>query len=74
MTAKGECILEAKGSTTPNLCVLVCKSEDSEKQMTMLAQPFDLTCPPKATCKPIQTSAICTYDSVDGEEDVPVRI
>ena len=69
VTAKGQCILEVKGSTTPNLCVLVCKSDNAEKQMTMLAQPFDLTCPPKASCKPIQTSAICTYDSLDSDLD-----
>ena len=74
VTAKGECVLEVKGSTTPNLCVLICKSNDAEKAMTMLASPFDLTCPPKATCKPIQTTAICTYDSLDGEDDAPAYV
>jgi hypothetical protein len=41
-TAKGQCVLEAKGSKTPNACVLICKSDDPVKQMTILQ---DLTCP-----------------------------
>ena len=60
VTSKGQCILEDSGSTTPNRCVLVCKSDNAAEGMTMLDAG---ACPAKATCKPIQTTAICTFDS-----------
>lgn len=57
-TAKGECILSSGGAPTD--CALVCKKANALGQMTMLD---DLACPAKASCKPISTTAICTYDS-----------
>jgi hypothetical protein len=59
-TAKGECMLETPGSSGPSQCALVCKGNDEFNQMTILD---DLQCPAKASCKTIQTTAICTYDS-----------
>ena len=59
VTSAGQCILEAHGTTTPNLCVMVCKSNDEERGMTVLDGG---ACPEHATCKPIQTTAVCTYD------------
>jgi hypothetical protein len=59
-TAKGQCMLETPGSSGPSQCALVCKGNDEFNQMTILD---DLKCPAKASCKTIQTTAICTYDS-----------
>ena len=53
VTSQGQCILEDSGSTTPNRCVIVCKSNDAEAGMTMLDAGV---CPAKASCKPIQTT------------------
>ena len=60
VTSSPQCILEDSGSTTPNQCVLVCKSDNAEEGITMLDAA---ACPARATCKPIQTTAICTFDS-----------
>jgi hypothetical protein len=49
--------LRRNGSTQ---CALICKSDDPFGLATLLD---DLACPPKASCKPISTTAICTYDS-----------
>ena len=59
-TAKPECVLQTPGGTGPSQCALICKSNDPFSLMTLLD---DLACPPKASCKPISTTAICTYDS-----------
>ena len=53
VTSQGQCILEDSGSTTPNRCVIVCKSNDAEAGMTLLDAGV---CPDKASCKPIQTT------------------
>eukprot|EP01052_Picozoa_sp_SAG31_P019177 SAG31_NODE_1388_length_8538_cov_3.310843_5_plen_456_part_00 len=66
-TAKPQCILGAPGQP-PSYCALVCKSNDKETQTTKLD---DLMCPPKASCKPIQTTAICTYDKGSGPTPPP---
>jgi hypothetical protein len=52
-----QAILRRNGSTQ---CALICKSDDPFGLATLLD---DLACPPKASCKPISTTAICTYDS-----------
>lgn len=59
-TAKGQCVLQTPGGSSPTQCALICKSNDPFTLKTMLN---DLACPAKASCKPIQTTAICTYDS-----------
>ena len=59
-TAKGQCMLQTPGSSSPSNCALVCKSNNVFAARTELS---DLNCPAKASCKPIQTTAICTYDS-----------
>ena len=50
-TARPECVLEKQGTSHPTNCALICTpgSDDS--------------CPAKASCKPIQTVGVCTYDS-----------
>lgn len=53
-TAAPECVLEAAGSSSPTNCALICNPS---------ANPSQNGCPDKATCKPIQTVGICTYDS-----------
>lgn len=49
---EADCVLEANGSQTPTNCVLIC---DPSQKPTV--------CPPKATCKSIQGTGICTYNS-----------
>ena len=59
-TAKPQCALQTPGGTGPSQCALICKSNDPFGLMTMLD---DLACPAKASCKPISTTALCTYDT-----------
>ena len=47
------------GQPQPSQCALICAGADGK--------PDNLACPAKATCKPISTTAVCTYDSL--EED-----
>eukprot|EP00041_Stephanoeca_diplocostata_P026566 m.718450 g.718450 ORF g.718450 m.718450 type:complete len:541 (-) comp22995_c0_seq2:7327-8949(-) len=56
-TAKPECVLEKSGAPTPTQCALICTPEDN------LRDGSNAACPTKATCKKIQTTGICTYDS-----------
>ena len=58
-TAKGQCVLEMSGQPQPSQCALICAGADGK--------PNNLACPAKATCKPISTTAVCTYDSLDEE-------
>lgn len=51
VTAQAECALETSGSATPTQCALICRPGGGS------------TCPPKASCKSIQTTGICTFDS-----------
>ena len=48
-SATPQCVLEKSGTTTPNMCALVCGG--------------GLSCPAKASCKSIQNTGICTFDS-----------
>ena len=57
-TAKPTCALGAPGAA-PTLCALVCAGNNIFTGQTELN---DLVCPAKASCKPISTTAICTYD------------
>jgi C1A family cysteine protease len=53
-TAKPQCVLEAGGSSKPTNCALICApSADGSDG-----------CPDKASCKAIQGTGICTYDSL----------
>lgn len=49
--ATPECVLEANGSQTPTNCVLICPPLKKG------------ICPPHATCKAIQGTGLCTYNS-----------
>lgn len=51
-TAKPQCALEKPPSQQPSQCALICSPLGSKDQ-----------CPPKASCKRIQTTGLCTYDS-----------
>jgi hypothetical protein len=65
VTAKGQCVLETQGSSKPTQCALVCS-----KTLPIPDQnAADAQCGAKASCKPISTSAICTYD--DGAPPPP---
>jgi len=56
-TAQPQCVLEATGTSTPSNCALICRMED------VGLVGFAGGCPDKATCKQVQTSALCTYDA-----------
>ena len=64
-TAKGDCVLETSGSKTPSQCALVCAPSLPIRDQAAA----DNVCPPKASCKPIQTTGLCTYD--DGKSPAP---
>ena len=51
-TAKPQCVLEKPPSQQPSQCALICSPLGSKDQ-----------CPPKASCKKIQTTGLCTYDT-----------
>eukprot|EP01051_Picozoa_sp_SAG22_P014581 SAG22_NODE_1790_length_3569_cov_23.345821_2_plen_81_part_00 len=57
---QGACVLKGPTDPAPDQCALLCKGTSFFTQQTVLD---DLKCPAKASCKPIQTTAICTYDS-----------
>lgn len=59
-TATGQCVLKQPTSPSPDQCALICKGNSFFTQQTLLD---NLKCPAKASCKPIQTTAVCTYDS-----------
>ena len=57
ISAQPECALETSGSTTPTQCALICPpGKDGLKGAAG-------ECPANATCKKIQTTGLCTYDS-----------
>ena len=62
-TAAPQCVLEKPPSKTPTQCALICTANDEEHGMTRLDGSV---CPSGASCKPIQTTAICTYDGPSG--------
>jgi len=49
-TAEPKCVLESQGSPTPTQCALICDPSAAN------------SCPPKATCKAIQNTGLCTYN------------
>ena len=51
-TAKPQCVLEKPPSQQPSQCALICSPLGSKDQ-----------CPPKASCKKIQSTGLCTYDT-----------
>lgn len=51
--AKGKCILETQGSSSPTNCALECNPAATNKKKRQ--------CPRGATCQPIQGTGICTY-------------
>jgi len=55
-TAQPDCVLEAQGTSEPTNCALICRVED----VGLVGKAGG--CPDKATCKQVQTSALCTYD------------
>ena len=55
-TAQPECVLEASGSTEPSNCALICRVADLGLSGTAGG------CPENASCKQVQSSALCTYD------------
>ena len=59
-TATPTCALQTPGGTGPTQCALICKGNNEFTGQTELV---DAKCPAKASCKPISTTAICTYDS-----------
>jgi C1A family cysteine protease len=50
-TVKPECVLETPGSSQPTQCALICQPGSNDD------------CPTNASCKPISTVGVCTYDS-----------
>jgi len=57
ISATPQCALESSGSSTPTQCALICPpGKDGLKGAAG-------ECPEKATCKKIQTTGLCTYDS-----------
>lgn len=65
VTAKPTCALEPSGSTKPTQCALICSPS-----LPILDQDAaDAQCGAKASCKPIQSSGVCTYD--DGPAPPP---
>lgn len=56
-TAKGECVLEVPGSSSPSQCALICRPGSGRGG-----------CPIGADCVPIQGLGICTYKPKDDAE------
>ena len=67
-TATPQCVLEKPPSQSPTQCALICKANDEAEAMTRLDGSV---CPSGASCKPIQTTAICTYDGPSGPSPPP---
>ena len=58
LVVPAQCVLEKPPSQTPTQCALICKANDEGRGMTRLDGSV---CPAGASCKPISTTAICTY-------------
>lgn len=58
-TATPQCVLETSGSSQPTQCALICQPSDW-KNLAVGAGG----CPDKASCKSIQGTGICTYDTL----------
>ena len=63
LVVPAQCVLEKPPSKTPTQCALICKANDEEHGMTRLDGSV---CPAGASCKPISTTAICTYNDGGG--------
>lgn len=58
-TANPQCVLESQGSQSPTQCALICQPSDWKNLAV-----GEGGCPEKATCKSIQGTGLCTYDSL----------